>query len=252
MLTASANADRIDAYPIINWPGDPIPNVNASYSFHDDDQGWVGTIGVIHPDAAPSSIISINAGYTGMNTSSFPFSNPGRVPGVYETTVTNGNTTLAWKVGDIPVVVSGDNIDLMYQLVDLVQPTETTSPRAGYQFRGPLPDGLTELETPYHRIAMRTPSLLTNDGSFGVAVEQGPLLNTLAGGGYTKLDTVTVNGLYGFKSATGYPTIGLALSTDETLYIYSQSLTMEQLTNLAENVTITDEASWRTSYELTD
>ena len=99
---------------------------------------------------------------------------------------------------------------------------------------------------------MRTPSLATDDGTFGVIVEQGPLLNTLAGGGYTRLDPVSINGLAGYKSITGYPAIAVALSTDETLYISAQNLTMEQLTAIAEHITITNEATWRAHYRLTD
>ena len=250
-LTTSANADRIDAYPIINWPGDPIPNVSAGYGTHDDDQGWEGSIGSIQPNTAPTSIVAVHTFPVGWDTS-FPDTKPGRIAGIDETNFTNGNTTLAWKVDDIPVVVTGDDIDLMYQLVDLVQPIDTTQQRGGYQFSGPLPNGLTELETPYHRIAMRTPSLSTDDGTFSVAVEQGALLNTLAGGGNTKLDPVTINGLNGYKSTTGHPTIAIALSTDETLYISAQNLTMKQLTDIAEHITITDEASWRAHYGLTD
>lgn len=246
-LTTSANVDRIDAYPIINWPGDPIPNVGAGYGSHDDDQGWGGTIGSIQPNAAPTSLVAVHTFPVGYDTGLHD-AKPGRIAGVDETTVTNGNTTLTWKVGDIPVVVTGDDIDLMYQLVDLVQPIETTPQRGGYEFSGPLPNGLTELETPYHRIAMRTPSLSTDDGTFSVSVDQGPVLSFLAGGGSTKLDAVTINGLNGYKSTTGYPTIALAVSTDETLYISAQNLTMEQLTDIAKHITITDEATWRAHY----
>ncbi len=257
-LNPSANVDRIDAYPIINWPGDPVPNVGAGYGTHDDDQGWGGTIGLIRPDAAPSSIVAIHAFPVGWDTS-FPDTGtqfwdgqPGRITGVYETKFGDGNATLAWKVGEVPMLVTGDDIDLMYQLVGLVQPIETTPERGGYQFDGVLPNGLTELEAPNHRIAMSTPSLSTDDGTFVVAVEQGAILNTLAGGGTTKLNRVTINGLNGYMSTTGYPTIAIALSADETLYIYAQNLTMEQLTDIAENITITDEATWRGHYGLTD
>lgn len=246
-LGPSATVDRIDAYPVIEWPGDPIPGVGAGYSFHDDDQGWGGAIGVIHPGGAPTSIIAIHTFPIGWDTS-FPDSKPGRVAGVEATTVTNGNTTLSWKVGDIPVVVTGGDIELIYQLVDVVRPIESTPQRGGYDFNGPLPAGLVELEVPNHRIPMRTPTLSTNDGTFGVAVEQGPLLSTLAGGGYTKLEPISINSLNGYRSTVGAPTIGLALSTDETLYIYGQNLTLEQLTDLAQHVTITDEVAWRARY----
>jgi hypothetical protein len=250
-LTASATVDRIDAYPIINWPGNPTADVSAVSEFHDDDQGWAGTIGSIQPNAAPTSIVAVHTFPLGWNTS-LPDTKPGRIAGVDETAVSNGNTTLAWKVGDVPVVVTGDDIDLMYQLVDLIQPIEATPQRGGYEFSGPLPNGLSELETPYHRIAMHAPSLSANDRTFSVAVEQGALLNTLAGGGHTKLDAVTINGLNGYKSTTGNPTIALALSTDETLYIDGHNLTMEQLTDIAKHIAITDETTWRAHYGLTD
>ncbi|MEO6125976.1 MAG: hypothetical protein ABIR32_19925 [Ilumatobacteraceae bacterium] len=61
-----------------------------------------------------------------------------------------------------------------------------------------------------------------------------------------------LNGLTGYESTTGYPTIALALSTDETLYISAQNLTMEQLSTIAEHITITDEATWRAHYGVTD
>ena len=250
-LTGSANADRIDAYPIINWRGDPLPNVRAGYGTHDDDQGWEGTIGVLHPDRAPTSVVAVHVFPAGWDTS-FPDSRPGRVAGVEETAVTNGNTTLTWKVGDIPVAATGNDVDLMYQLVDLVEPVAATVQRGGYQFNGPLPNGSSELEAPYHRIAMRSPLVANDDGTFSVAVEQGPVLNVLAGGGSTTLDRVTINGLNGYKSTTGDPTIALAITSDETLYLSARTLTMEQLTAIAQGVTITDGASWRAHYELAD
>jgi hypothetical protein len=140
----------------------------------------------------------------------------------------------------------------MYQLVDLVEPVAATVQRGGYQFNGPLPNGSSELEAPYHRIAMRSPLVANDDGTFSVAVEQGPVLNVLAGGGSTTLDRVTINGLNGYKSTTGDPTIALAITADETLYLSARTLTMEQLTAIAQAVTITDGASWRAHYELAD
>lgn len=225
-----------------------MPGVGAGYATNDVDQGWGGTVGVPHPGGAPTSIVAIHAFPVGWTT--FPAAKPGRIPGVLEENVTNGNTTLTWNAGEIPMVVSGDNVDLMYELVALIQPIAPTAERGGYTFAGPLPSGLVELEAPYHRIPMSTPMLSTDDGTFGVSVQDGPLLNTIAGGGFTHLEQVTISGRLGYRSTTGDPTIGVALSTDETLYISSTTLTIEQLMAIAENITITDEASWTSNYSI--
>lgn len=246
--TPSANPNRIDAYPIINWPAEPVAGVGASYATNDVDQGWGGTVGVPHPGGAPTSIVAIHAFPAGWTT--FSEAKPGRIPGVLEENVTNGNTTLTWNAGDIPMVVTGDDVDLMYELIDLIQPIAPMAERGGYTFAGPLPGGLVELETPYHRVPMSTPMLDTSDGTFGVSVQDGPLLNTLAGGGFTHLTQLTISGRLGYGSTTGNPTIGIAISADETLYISSTTLTIEQLIAIAEDITITDEASWTSQYSV--
>ena len=250
-LSEDVVPSRDFAYPIVNWPGDPLPNVGAGYGTHDDDQGWEGTIGVPHADDAPISVVAVHVFPVGWDTS-FPDSRPGRVADVEETTVNNDNTTLTWKVGVTPVVVSGNDVDLLYQLVDLIDPIDATVQRGGYQFNGPLPNGLSEFGPPYHRIAMRSPIVSTDDGTFSVGVEQGPILDAIVGGGITMLDRVTINGLNGYKSTTGDPTIALAITTDETLYLSTSVLTMEQLTAIANGVTITDDATWRAHYGLAD
>ena len=250
-LGPSPSADRIDAYPVIDWQGTPIAGVDAGYGFHDDDQGWQGAVGVPQPSGAPTSIVGIAVFPVGYDAS-FASSRPGRVAGVKETAVTDGNTTLSWTVAGHPVTVTGDDADMMYRLVDVVQPIEATPERGGYRLNGPLPAGLVELEAPYHRIAMRTPSLSTNDGTFGVAVHEGSLLTVLAGAGYTRLERIMINGRDGYRSTVGTPAIGLALSTDETLFVYGQDLTMAQLTDIARHVSITDEATWRALYAPAD
>ncbi len=80
-LSEDVLPSRDFAYPIVNWPGDPLPNVGAGYGTHDDDQGWEGTIGVPHADDAPISVVAVHVFPVGWDTS-FPDSRPGRVADV--------------------------------------------------------------------------------------------------------------------------------------------------------------------------
>ncbi len=248
-LTPSAHPDRIDFYPII----DSVPGVGASYGWSDTDQGWSGTVGFPQAGTAPTSIIGIYARPLGWTEAPFP-STEGRIPGMREEALGNGMTRLVWKSGDTPMCMVGDDLDLMYQLVDIVQPAEPTATRGGYTFTRALPDGLAELEAPYHRLPLSEPMVDTNDSpaTFSAMVVGGPLLNWLASAGVTQPEPITINGRPGYRSTTGDPTIALALSTDETLFIHSSTYTMDQLIAAATNITITDEATWKAHYAVTD
>jgi hypothetical protein len=248
-LTPSAHPDRIDFYPII----DSVPGVGASYGWTDTDQGWSGTVGFAYSGEVPTSIMGISSFPNGWPEAQFP-STSGRVPGVHEEAVANGMTRLVWKSGDIPMSVVGGDLDLMYQLVDIVQPTTTTATRGGYTFTRALPEGLVELEAPYHRLPLFEPMVDTNDSpaTFSAMVVGGPLLTWLAGAGMPYPEPITINGRPGYRSTTGDPTIALALSTDETLFIHSSTYTMDQLIAAATDITITDEATWKAHYGVTD
>lgn len=244
-LVPSPNPDLIDAYPII----DSVPGVGASYGVTTTDGGWSGTVGVPQHDGAPASIIGIQAFPTGQDASMFP-SRAGRVDGVSEEAVPNGLTRLVWKVGQHAMSLFGENVDLMYQLVDIIQPTAPTATRGGYTFTEALPGGLVELEPPYHLVPIANPMVDTNDtaGTFVATVLHGPLLNTLLIGGVTHFEPISINGRAGYRSTTGAPTIVLALSSDETLYVHSETFTIDKLTAAAKTITITDETTWKAHY----
>jgi hypothetical protein len=249
VLQPSANPDRIDSYPIIDWKG---PDVLYGYrSVRTEDQGWGGSIGVVDATGTPSVLVAIAAFPVGWVT--FPDAQTGRVAGVGETRF-DGGVTLSWSVGDIPFTMVGDDLDLMYQLIEHIEPIAGGTDRGGYRFVGGLPGGLSELEAPQHRVPMRTPSVNTEGvrGVLSMSVEDGPILATLAGGGVLKPQSITINGLHGYRSTTGRPVIVLAPATDETLWLSSETMTFEELQGVAERVQLVDEATFRAKYNVTD
>jgi hypothetical protein len=248
-LAPSANPDRIDAFPIV----DSVPGVGASYGVSTTDQGWSGTVGIPAPDGAPSSIIGIQAFPLGFDTSALP-TTPGRVAGVSEDSLTGGMTRLSWKVGEQAMSLFGDNADLMYQLVDIIKPIAPTPTRGGYTFTTTLPGGLVEIDAPYHLVPIANPMVDTNDTAhtFAASVVHGPLLSTFLLEGQPHCRPITINGRPGYQSTAGTPTIVIGLSSDETLFVNSETFTMDQLVSVAKRITITDEATWRAHYHITD
>jgi hypothetical protein len=248
VLRPSANPDRIDSYPIVDWKG---PGV--LYGYHSDrteQQGWGGSIGVLDVSGTPSVLVAIAAFPVGWVT--FPDARPGRVAGVGETGL-DGGVTLSWSVGDIPFTMVGDDLDLMYQLIDHIEPVLGRADRGGYRLVGELPGGLSELEAPQHRVPMRTPSVNTEgSGVLSMSVEDGPILTTLAGGGVLKPQPITINELHGYRSTRGRPIIVLELATDEALWISSNTMTFDELKNVASRVQLVDEAAFRAKYNVTD
>ncbi len=242
VLAPSVTPDRIDAYPVINWPAEPIPGVYASHGSHDDDQGWGGTIGVRSLDGTPTTIIGVHVFPTGFTP--FPDATPGRNPGILEN-LGDGITSLTTTIGGFPVVVAGDDIDVLYDVVDLVEPTVVDDQLDGYTFSGSLPSGLVELEAPQHRLPMVVPALWTHDDTFSVAIEQGAVLTNLVG---RQVEPITINGRNGYRTTSGTPTIVIAVSTDETLYLASTIVDIEQLTDIADNITFVDESTWDDVY----
>lgn len=244
VLAPSPTPDRIDAYPVINWPAEPIPGVHASHGSHDDDQGWVGTIGRRSPDGAPTTIVGVHVSATGQHP--FPDAAQGRIPGVLEQPFGDGTTSLTTTVDGFAVVVNGDDIDILYDVLSAVEPIVRDGQLDGYNFSSALPTGFAELEPAQRRVPMVTPYLSTNDGAaLSVTIDQDPALSFLAG---REVDPITINGRSGYRSNSGTPTIVIAISTDETLYISSTIIDIEQLTDIAQNITFVDESTWNDLY----
>ena len=243
VLAPSLTPDRIDAYPVIDWPGEPIPGVYASHGSHDDDQGWGGTIGVRSAEGTPTTIVGVHVFPTGFTP--FPDATQGPIPGILEN-LGDGITSLTTTIGGFPVVVAGDDIDLLYDVVTTVEPAVSGDQLDGYTFSGPLPSGLVELESPQHRVPMVVPALWTDDGTFSVAIEQGAVLTNLVG---REVESITINGRDGYRTTSGPPTIVVAVSTDESLYVASTIVDMEELADIARNITIVDESTWDDLYD---
>ena len=79
----------------------------------------------------------------------FPDATQGRTPGILEN-LGDDITSLTTTISGFPIVVAGDDIDLLYDVVNLVEPTVVDDQLDGYTFSGSLPSGLVELEAPQH------------------------------------------------------------------------------------------------------
>lgn len=243
VLQASARADRIDAYPIVDWQVDG--GVYGGFGVFEQDPFFAGTVGLIGADRTPNDLIAVAAFPQGFEPLSGAL--PGRLAGVDEARFETG-ATLTWKVDDVSFSMVGKDLDLMYELLDRVQPGEH-----GYELVGDLPGGLVELEAPYRHSVPWTSDVATGEEAavqFNVSVQEGPVLSSLVSGGVTEMRPVMINGLDGYEATTGRPVIGLAVSTDETLWVSSETMSRAELTELAGQIRLVDEAAYREHYGL--
>ena len=253
-LDPSANPDAVDVHPVVDWPGEPIPGVYASYGEHDDDQGWGGAIGLPGVgDKGPSSIVGVRVfppGYDDGLPGGRVFSDapPGRLPDTFELHY-DGGTTVVSTVDDHPVVVFGADVDLLYEIAELVEPVEVDGQLTGYRFTSPLPAGVAELEAPQSAAPARLPGLSTQDGTtFVASIQQGGPLYNLTSVGSDRIEAITVNGRSGYRTTAPTPTITIAVSAELTLFLTSTTLTIDQLTDIARNVRLVDESTWNDTY----
>lgn len=248
-LSPSATPDRIDAFPIINWPADPVADVYASYGERHSDQGWTGAIGTLGSGDVPQSVIGINVFPQNSPMPVLPDATPGSRSDVYESSGPNGTITLNRLVDGHPVLVIGSDSELLYEIVNLVRPQSASDSVEGYAFSGPLPEGLTQIAAPYHRTPMSVPILSTDDGTFSVSVQDGPLLGMLGAGPTMQFEPVTIGRLNGYQSINGNALIALALNSDETLMLQSSVMSLDELTEIAGHITLTDHATWVAQYD---
>lgn len=252
VLQPSLHPDVIDAYPILNWDGPET--IYGSFSRNSDDQGWGGTVGIVDAIGTPTTAINISIFSPGYST--FPNATPGPIDGVGETAVGGNFVTLTWTVDGRPLTMVGDNLDLMYELIGHIELEAGPEITRGYVLVGDLPGGLTELAVPRHRVAMRNPMISTDvhqSTDFGIAVWAAPLIEMLVGGELTELESVTINGLHGYASTHRgpygtYRVLALAVSTDETLHVSSETMTFVELRELAEQIELADEATFEATY----
>jgi hypothetical protein len=243
-LAPSPTPNRIDAYPVITWPAEPSPVIHATHIKLDEDLGWRGAIGIPRPGEAPTTIIAVEVFPAAYEP--FLAGLKGRIAGVFEETTWDGSTSLTTTANGFTVVVTGDDVDLLYEIVATVEPVVSDDQLDGYTFDSALPAGLVELEPPQHRMAMTFPAMSVGDGLFGVRIEQGAALSVLGG---RDVATITVNGRHGYRSISGPPTVAIAVSTDETLYLTSTIVDIEQLMEIAQRVTLVDESTWVALYD---
>ncbi len=107
---------------------------------------------------------------------------------------------VAWTVGSRLTMVEDneDNLDLTYELIGHIEPERGTAVTRGYGLLGDLPGGLVELVVPQHRVAMRNPTISTENGPsnrFGASVQDAPLIEMLVDE-LAELESVTINRLH--------------------------------------------------------
>jgi hypothetical protein len=256
-LEPSATPSVIDNFPILD-PSDfpasePEIVIVGGWSQRSGEYGWVGIVGspATSPDTAPTTLTQVQA----MPISAVynPQSIPGRRDGVRESTFDN-LSSLSWEVGEIRFVITGPDIELLYELIDRIHAIEQTSDRGGYEFVGGLPDGIVELEPPRPLTAGWFPGILDADESARLSLymdDQSPLHAMVQGGG--DVQPVTVNGHPGYISTRNGSVIGLAfaIATDETVSISYSPYSEAELIAIAEQIEFTDEATWRDHYGIT-
>ena len=246
-LPASANADRIDAYPIV----DDLPDsAYANFGNRTDEDTWIGSIGTLRSDGVPQPLVGVAAFQKGQEP--FPDAVPGRVEGVSEMAFGDDRFTLAWTLDETPLTLTGADLDTMYSLVEHIVPSAEATDRRGYSIVGDLPLGLVELEPPYELRPMSLPEITSEIGEFSVAVDDGPFLSVMAATGLVEREPITIGSLSGFISVGDEPLIALALSGDEIMFVSSTTMSRQQLIDFAGSIRIGNEAEFRSTYGVTD
>ena len=256
-LQPSATPGVIDAFPVLDPSDLPAADsdivIVGGWTQTVGDSGWMGLVGVAAtgPDRAPTSLTRVQAMPVALPYT--PPSVPGRRDGIREGVPFDGRSSLFWEAGPIRFVLTGPDIELMYDLVDRVQAIEPNAGRGGYEFVGDLPPCIVELDPPRRQTAGWIPGIYDSREAERLSLyvdDQSPLQTMIDTGGDVR--PVTVNGHPGYISSRNGSVVGLAfaIASDETVQISISPYSESELLAIAERIQFVDEATWRDHYDV--
>lgn len=251
----SATSVSVDAgalFPILDLSSVPQPlrdRVGASY-YHSVSEEWAGVLGTTSDVEGERNLVVITVFPIGTEVA-LGGEKPGRRAGVSEVAHLQGGHTLFWRVGEVPFSAIGSDLNTLYALVDIVEPTNDSGTRGGYEFTAPLPGGLEELVVPTHREPYNGPSLSTDDGALDVGVYELSPLTLLVTGGNFSVETTKVNDMEVAVGRHGtWTAVAVTVSPTETMLVSSNALDLQQLTQIVEHISMVDESTWQQHYRL--
>jgi hypothetical protein len=212
---------------------------------------WAGALGVPDEYGDVSQVITIDVFDNGFIPPTLPPFGENAVPrrdDVLELGLT-GATGLYLQVNGHTVALIGNDVDLMYSIIDLIQPDF----ERGYTIDGPLPGGLKEIDAPVRADDSDGPSVVFNTNDEGsianLDVTESGALAAVGRSGPLLANAVTVGGRSGYVSAVGRQvTVALALDDTHAITISSDRLSTEALIALLEAITYTDRGEFEAYY----
>lgn len=222
------------------------PNMNGTV--------WTGVVGRTSPNGPiPAAAITVSAP---ADAEPLPNLVPGRRLGVEEYRISTPDlprTELQATIDGYVVQILGPDLDDLYQILDVIQPTTDENGLSGYTFGGPLPDTVTELAPPFEQGpgVGSFPNLFIRNGIVSMSVMPiTPML--LIGQWLEPMEPITINGHSGYFSTSrenGSLHLAVALGDGTTLNVTGHSLTRDEFLHAASAITLVDEASWTTRYQ---
>lgn len=248
----STNVDSDAWFPILDLSAVPHPirdKVGATYYGGVSDV-WSGVLGAASTPDSASNLFVLTVFPVGTEVA-FDDQVPGRRAGVSEVTDLQGGHTLLWMVGDVPFSAFGGDLNTLYDLIDIVAPTNSSGTRGGYEFTASLPGDLKELVVPTHQVPHNGPSLSTDDGALDVAIYQIPPLTLLVTGGNTSVELTKRNDMdVAIGRHDSWTSIAIAVSPRYTMLISSNTLNLQQILQVADHITMVDESTWQEHFGL--
>jgi hypothetical protein len=250
----------VDVFPVIDESDIPIEGLSlyANFSTRGNEQESVTQTFVAGVNDAlprftntPTDVISITALRNADPSTIFPEAKPGRRQDVAELTWSaDGETTLIWGVDDVAFTMVGSNLDLMYQLIDLTTPVY---PQADIAFlvEEPLPGGLVALNSQARGKPGLFPMVSSDGGEVSIEMLDEPALQLFAGQPIERL-RVGEYDAWLIETSERAPVLAVEITTRQTMTVFGQSLTREQLLTVAGKIQFADEATWRSRYNVTD
>jgi hypothetical protein len=175
----------VDGFPAIDEnlvPDDGRGATYAAYSYYYSSGGstWIGVVGA-SSDSTYDNLVNIQVSNS-EDAEQLPVE-PGRTPDVGEYDYVDGVELVKTFPTGIAVIVQGRDIDVLYRLLDNIEPATTNGELTGYELIGDLPDNLIELERPYERGLQSGsfPVLYVHNGTVQIAVNSTPALSVVSG-----------------------------------------------------------------------
>lgn len=174
---------------------------------------------------------------------------PGRKPGVSEWNYGSGSS-LYTLIDSYDVTVDGTDIDLLYEVLDSIEPTTDDGQLSGYRFPNGLPAGLVEVARPFGRTfnTGAFPTVSIHNGALTMRIDPAPIENVLGDWPDLTGTATTALGIAHFDPSNDTGIIAIELANGGTLQLTSQDLTTDQMLALVPSIDLVDEATWQAEY----